>query len=117
MTTRRAERLTGYEIRRLADTASGRIAYGAFRGDELVAEADHLTDDLALKILVERIYRLHCLIVLEQHGWTCSRCHEVKQLQIHHKTYRSHGGTHMIDNLEPVCWDCHHVIHRLERSQ
>ena len=34
MTTRKAERLTGYEIRRLPDGASGRIAYGAFLGDE-----------------------------------------------------------------------------------
>jgi hypothetical protein len=27
------------------------------------------------------------------------------------------GGTHRIENLEPLCWDCHHLIHKVERSQ
>lgn len=106
-----------YEIRRLADAANGRILYGDFRGEELVVQAGHFTDDLALKTLVERVYSLHCRVVLEQYGWRCSRCHEVKRLQIHHRIYRSHGGTHGVDNLEPVCWDCHRAIHRLERSK
>jgi hypothetical protein len=26
------------------------------------------------------------------------------------------GGTHRIENLEPVCWNCQKVIQRLERS-
>ena len=27
--------------------------------------------------------------------------------EIHHRKYRSHGGTHRVANLEPVCRDCH----------
>jgi uncharacterized protein YjcR len=49
--------------------------------------------------------------------WRCSRCRKTKRLQIHHRQYRSHGGTHRIENLEPVCSDCHRLIHKLERSK
>ena len=31
--------------------------------------------------------------------------------------YRSHAGTHLVENLEPVCWDCHRVIRETERSE
>jgi len=54
MSPRKAERLTGYEVRRLRDgDSTGQIAYAAFRGDELVAEAAHRTEELALRILVD----------------------------------------------------------------
>jgi hypothetical protein len=40
MSPKKAERLTGYEARRLRDgDCTGKIAYAAFRGDELVAYA------------------------------------------------------------------------------
>jgi 5-methylcytosine-specific restriction endonuclease McrA len=32
-------------------------------------------------------------------------------LQIHHRKFRSRGGTHRPENLEPVCWECHRRIH------
>jgi hypothetical protein len=118
MTKRRAERLTGYEVRRLHDRdRTGRVAYGAFLGEELIAEGAHFTDELALKVLVREVYRLHALEVLRQCDGRCARCRKSKRLQIHHRQYRSHGGTHRIENLEPVCWDCHHLIHKLERSK
>ena len=118
MTRKRAERLTGYEVRQLQDRGpGGRIVYGAFRGDELVAEGVHLTDDLALKILVREVYTAHSLEVLKRNDWQCARCHKPRRLEIHHRRYRSHGGTHRIENLEPVCRECHKVIHRLERSE
>ncbi len=118
MSPRKAEHLTGYEVRRLRDRDStGKIAYAAFRGDELVAEAAHRTEELALRILVSEVYKIHCLEVLRRSGGRCSRCHNHRRLQIHHRKYRSHGGSHRVENLEPVCWDCHHLIHRVERSQ
>jgi hypothetical protein len=55
--------------------------------------------------------------VLKQHDWRCARCRRPCRLQIHHRRYRSHGGTHRVENLEPVCWDCHKIIHKLERSK
>jgi hypothetical protein len=118
MTKTRAELLTGYEVRRLEPMDQDkRVVYGAFRGDELIGEAAHLTDDLALQILVREIYTVHSLEVLKQHGWRCARCRGARRLQIHHRKYRSHGGTHRIENLEPVCWECHKLIHKLERSK
>jgi hypothetical protein len=118
MTKKRAERLTGYEIRQLHDRdGRGKVAYGAFEGDELIAEGAHLTDELVFEVLVREVYRIHSLEVLRQNGGRCARCRGYRRLQIHHRRYRSHGGTHKIENLEPVCRDCHHLIHRLERSK
>ena len=118
MTKTRAERMIGCEVRRLQEgDADGRVVYGAFRGDELIAEAAHLTDDLAPQVLVRQVYAIHSLEALKQHGWRCARCRRTRRLQIHHRKYRSHGGTHRIENLEPVCWDCHKLIHTLERSK
>jgi 5-methylcytosine-specific restriction endonuclease McrA len=118
MSPRQAERLTGYEVRQLHHRdRTGQITYAAFRGDELVAEAAHCTDELALRILVREVYKIHCLEVLRRSGGRCSRCHSHRRLQIHHRKYRSHGGSHRVENLEPVCWDCHKLIHRLEQSQ
>jgi 5-methylcytosine-specific restriction endonuclease McrA len=93
------------------------MTYGAFRNDELVVVAGHVTEDLALEALVREVYELNSLEVLKQHGWRCGRCPGARRLHIHHRRYRSHGGTHEIDNLEPVCWDCHKMIHKLERSK
>ena len=118
MTKTRAERLTGYEIRRFERTDQDRpVVYRAFHGDELISEAAHVTEDLALEILVRQIYTVHSLEVLKEHGWRCARCRRSRRLQIHHRKYRSHGGTHRIENLEPVCWDCHKLIHKLEHSR
>jgi hypothetical protein len=49
--------------------------------------------------------------------WRCARCKKRRGLQIHHRRYRSHDGTHEIQNLEPVCWHCHRLIHECERSE
>ena len=116
MTKRRAEALTGYEVRRMAAPDNG-FCYGAFCNEELIAEAKHRKETTALSLLVNRVYELHSRRVLEEHGWRCVRCGKSHPLQIHHRKYRSHGGTHWPENLEPVCWECHHRIHRFERSK
>lgn len=116
MTIKRAERLTGYEIRKLADER-GRVTFGAFNDGDLVAEASGRVEWMALRTVVEIVYKLHIQIAMQRAGWRCTRCKASRPLQPHHRKYRSHGGTHRIDNLEPVCWDCHRVIHELERSQ
>jgi hypothetical protein len=115
MTKLRAERLTGYEIRRLSEGERA-VTVGAFEAGELVASAKNLTERLALRDLVARVYRQHCFAVLKQYEGRCSRCGMPKRLQIHHRRYRSHGGTHEAENLEPVCWDCHRMIHEIEKS-
>ena len=116
MTKRRAELLTGYEIRPMPNGA-GVFCYGAFREDELVAKAEHRKQGLALTLLVNLVYGLHSRRVLDQFGWRCARCGRGYPLQIHHRRFRSHGGTHRLENLEPVCSECHRMIHAQERTQ
>jgi hypothetical protein len=116
VTKRRAEALTGYEIRRIPDGEST-FCYGAFSGEELMAEAQHRKEGIALTLLVNRIYQIHGRRVLEQHGWRCARCGRTYLLQVHHRQFRSHRGTHRPENLEPVCWECHRRIHARGRSR
>lgn len=116
MTIKKAERLTGYEIRQLSSN-QGQIRFGAFADVEMVAEASGRVEWMALRTLVHRVYQFHSRISLQRHDWRCARCRSRRPLQIHHRKYRSHGGNHQVDNLEPVCWDCHRAIHELERSK
>ena len=115
VTIKKAERLTGYEIRELP-SERGKVTLGAFDGSRLVVKTSGRVEWLALKSLVDRVYLLHSRITLERHDWCCARCKSRRPLQIHHRKFRSHGGTHQVENLEPVCWDCHRVIHECERS-
>ena len=116
MTRKRAERLTGYEIRELP-SERGLVTLGAFEGGKLVAKASGRVEWLALRGVVDRVYALHSSMALKQNGGVCARCRLRRPLQIHHRRYRSHGGTHRVENLEPVCWDCHRPIHETERSE
>jgi HNH endonuclease len=116
MTRKRAERLTGYEIRELPPE-QGLHTVGAFEGDRLVVKAVGRADFIALEALVKGVYLLHSHKAMERQGWRCARCRSNRRLEIHHRKYRSHGGTHRIENLEGVCRDCHKLIHRQERSQ
>jgi hypothetical protein len=115
LTRKRAELLTGYEIRDLP-AENGLVTVGAFDGMKLIKKACGRVEWIALKALVKGVYTLHSRIALQREGWLCTRCRTNRRLQIHHRRYRSHGGTHRVDNLEPVCWDCHRMIHQLERS-
>ena len=72
MTKRRAERLTGYEIRELPPER-GLVAVGAFEGDNLVVKGVGRTDFFALGAVVQGVYMLHSRKAMEQHGWRCSR--------------------------------------------
>ncbi len=110
MTKRRAEVLTGYEIRRIANGKNS-FCFGAFDQNELVAHSEHRHERIALTWLVDAVRRLHSRQVLDRHGWRCARCGGTYRLQVHHRTFRSHGGTHRAENLEPVCGDCHRAIH------
>jgi hypothetical protein len=116
MTKRKVELLTGYEIR-LVPRGTGLFCYSAFEGERLIATAEHRKERLALTQLLNMIYRLHSRQVLDQSGWKCARCGDRYFLQIHHRKFRSHGGTHRPENLEPVCADCHRLIHSRQRTR
>jgi hypothetical protein len=74
-------------------------------------------DFIAYQALVNGVYFFNSRKSMVQHGWRCARCRTSKRLEIHHRKYRSHWGTHRVENLEPVYRDCHKLIHRQERSQ
>lgn len=116
MTKRRAERLTGYEIRELP-SERGLLMVGAFEGEILIAKAVGQAYFIALNALLRSVLFIHSREVMEYHGWRCARCRSSRRLEIHHRRYRSHGGTHRVENLEPVCRVCHKLIHKTERSQ
>ena len=116
MTRKRAERLTGYEIREL-EGERGLMTVGAFDGENLVTKASGRVEWLALRTIVDRVLSMHSATAVKQHAGRCARCRLRRPLQIHHRRYRSHGGTHRVENLEPVCWDCHRLIHETERSE
>jgi hypothetical protein len=116
MTKKRAERLTGYEVRELPPQR-GLCAVGAFEGERLVVTGVGRADFIALQALVNGVYFFNSRKAMELHGWRCARCRSSRRLEIHHRKYRAHGGTHRVENLEPVCRDCHKLIHRQERSQ
>ena len=116
MTKRRAERLTGYEIRELPPER-GLVTVGAFEGEKLVVKAVGRADFIAYQALVNGVYFFNSRKAMQQHGWRCARCRSSRRLEIHHRKYRSHGGTHRVENLEPVCRDCHKLIHRAASIQ
>jgi hypothetical protein len=116
MTKKRAERLTGYEVRDLPPEL-GLCTVGAFEGERLVVKAVGRADFIALRALVHGVLLAHSRKATEQHGWRCTRCRSSGRLEVHHRKYRSHGGTHQVENLEPVCRDSHKLIHRQGRSE
>jgi HNH endonuclease len=115
VTKRKAERLTGYGVR-LISNGSGVVRHAAFSGEDLMAEAEHRKETIALTLLINRVYQLHSRRVLDEYGWRCTRCGRSHGLKIHHRKYRSQGGTHRPENLEPVWSYCHHLIHSCEHS-
>jgi 5-methylcytosine-specific restriction endonuclease McrA len=49
--------------------------------------------------------------VLRRDGWRCQLCGSRRNLEVHHKEFRSHGGTDDERNLITLCSDCHGPIH------
>jgi 5-methylcytosine-specific restriction endonuclease McrA len=49
---------------------------------------------------------------LERAGWKCERCGSTRQLQAHHKHYRS-LGRERLDDLEVLCESCHKHHHHV----
>ena len=114
MTKKKAEYLTGYELKLLEMTPAG-VLWGAFDGERRVAFGRGRDERSALRRLVHAVYVLHCREVLALYGYRCAGCRRRRPLQFHHRQPRSLGGTHRRDNLEPRCWDCHRIAHATRR--
>jgi len=52
--------------------------------------------------------------VLDRDSNQCQICGTggENRLQLHHLTYRSHGGRHISENLVTLCYECHEAVHR-----
>ncbi len=58
------------------------------------------------------------LAVLGRAYGLCERCHNAGPLEIHHRKYRSRGGTHDVSNLVAVCgWGNHTGCHGWTHTQ
>ena len=68
--------------------------------------------------LSQQVYRRLMKRVLERDGWRCQKCGSLENLQVHHKTFRSHQGNDSLDNLVTLCAYCHMAEHgQLSYSQ
>ncbi len=47
-------------------------------------------------------------------NWTCQRCRKARATQVHHLRYPPWGTFDVVENLEPVCYDCHCELHGKE---
>jgi 5-methylcytosine-specific restriction endonuclease McrA len=51
--------------------------------------------------------------VLERDDYRCRGCGTIRNLELHHLQYRSHGGKDAADNLVVLCRRCHNRMHRV----
>lgn len=49
--------------------------------------------------------------VFEKYGRCCSMCGSVQNVEVHHIIPIKEGGTNELENLIPLCRDCHQEIH------
>ena len=50
--------------------------------------------------------------ILERDGWRCQGCGSMRNLQVHHKEFRSRSGDDTEINLITLCAMCHQQVHR-----
>jgi len=107
-----ARKMTGYDVRRVQNEHFTWHFQAVDGLGEVIAEGGAQDEKQALGILIGAVYKIHCEIVRRQQQYRCSKCGVIKSLECHHRVYRSHGGTHEIENLEATCNDCHRKIHK-----
>jgi 5-methylcytosine-specific restriction endonuclease McrA len=61
--------------------------------------------------LGQQAYRRLLKRVLERDGWRCQKCGALRDLQVHHRTYRSQQGNDSLANLVTLCAYCHMQEH------
>ena len=49
--------------------------------------------------------------ILQRDGWRCQHCGAYTNLEVHHRTFRSHQGEDSEDNLITLCHICHATMH------
>jgi 5-methylcytosine-specific restriction endonuclease McrA len=54
--------------------------------------------------------------VLERDSWRCQSCGRCRDLQVHHKQFRSRSGEDRAENLITLCNDCHSRLHEAQQG-
>jgi hypothetical protein len=108
---REAERITGYEVRPAVPPGGRGFAFGAWDGEALVAETAGPTENVALHLLVEKVYRIHSALVRKRQGYRCAICGLRKPLTIDHDILRARGRDDRLSNLIGKCVACHDEKH------
>jgi 5-methylcytosine-specific restriction endonuclease McrA len=54
-------------------------------------------------------------LYFETHKRECRACHVLKEIHLHHKTYKNLGNERDAD-LVPLCSKCHSAIHRRQKK-
>lgn len=111
MTKLKAQRLTGGEVTSNTNPDVPGVVFVYCKMEDTHVGFCGNTEKEALQDLVEYVLRLRGDEVSARQGYKCARCGRVTELQRHHKKYRSHGGTHTVDNLEALCHTCHAKEH------
>ena len=52
--------------------------------------------------------------VFEKYGRKCVNCGTTENIDVHHKIPLSEGGTNSLENLVPLCRNCHEELHRFK---
>jgi 5-methylcytosine-specific restriction endonuclease McrA len=47
---------------------------------------------------------------------TCGKVADFRGLQVHHKTFRSHGGKSNLENCTIICAVCHSLYHNINEQ-
>lgn len=61
------------------------------------------------------------LVLFDRYNWTCQSCNDVfskessEELHAHHVRPISEGGGHSLDNLLPLCRECHREVHSTDQ--
>ena len=50
--------------------------------------------------------------VLRRDGWRCQSCGSMRNLEVHHRRFRSRSGSDSETNLITLCAACHGLVHR-----
>ena len=61
--------------------------------------------------LGQQAYRRLLKRVLQRDGWRCQKCGALRDLQVHHRRYRSQQGNDSLANLVTLCAYCHMQEH------
>jgi len=63
--------------------------------------------------LDENAYEQLRQTILKRDNWRCQFCGSIRNLQVHHKTFRSHLGDDSEENLITLCHRCHGRQHAI----